>query len=112
MDLGLSYAFTRARTRYKSKGATTDVISDVAEIDSKIHRVYFDAGYWVMDGLRMSLGYRYDLYDDRAYDKNAPTSSNVAAFDPSSDQHTVTLGVTITNDLFAGGWGPSGSKSD
>jgi hypothetical protein len=112
MDLGLSYAFTRARTRYKSNGATTDVISDVAEIDSKIHRVYVDAGYWIMDGLRMSLGYRYDLYNDRAYDENAPTSSNVAAFDPSSDQHTVTLGVTITNDLFAGGWGPSGSKSD
>jgi hypothetical protein len=106
-DLGFSYSFTRARTKYKSTGATADVISDVGEIDSKIHRVYFDLGHWITDGLRVALGYRYDLYDDRAYDGNAPTTSNASPFDPSSNQHTVTVGVTITNDLLSGGWGPS-----
>jgi hypothetical protein len=101
-DLGLSYAFTRARTRYDVTGATSAVISQIADIDSSIHRVYFDVGHWVMEGLRVSLGYRWDLYDDFTYNPNATTTSNLAPFDPSAHQHTVKVGVTITNDLFAG----------
>jgi hypothetical protein len=108
-DLGLSYAYTRAKTKYESRGSTTGVISDVARINSEIHRFYFDVGHWLMDGLRLSLGYRYDFLDDHAYDRNAVTTSNATPFDPSSDQHTLTFGATITHDLFAGGWGPGGS---
>jgi hypothetical protein len=102
-DLGLSYAFTRARTTYEAEGPTSAAIGEVAKIDSSIHRVYFDVGHWVMEGLRVGFGYRFDLYDDRAFDANAPTTSNVAPFDPSTHQHTVTLRVTMTNDLLAGG---------
>jgi hypothetical protein len=101
-DLGVSYAYTRARTTYETNGPTAAVIRDVAKIDSRIHRVYFDAGHWVMDGLRLSLGYRYDHFQDRGAEPTVFVS-NVAPFDLSAHQHTVTFGVTVTSDLFAGG---------
>jgi hypothetical protein len=100
-DLGLSYAFTRAQTTYEPTGPTTAVLNEISKINSSIHRVYFDVGHWVMEGLRVSAGYRFDLYDDRG---SAPTvtSSNVPPFDPSNSQHTISVGVTLTNDLFSG----------
>ena len=57
----------------------------------------------VLDAYFAQWHNRFDLYDDRAFDANAPTSSVVPPFDPSAYQHTVTLRVTITSDFFAEG---------
>jgi hypothetical protein len=101
-DLGLSYAFTRAQTTYEAEGPMSAVIGEVAEINSSIHRVYFDVGHWVMEGLRVSVGYRFDLYDDRGPVPPDDPRYSVQPFDLSTTQHTITVGVTLTNDLFSG----------
>jgi hypothetical protein len=88
-DLGLSYAFTQAQTTYESV-----LTGDLTQINANIHRVYCDVGHWVMEGLRVSAGYRFDLYDDG--------SRVPQPVDYSTTQHTITVGVTLTNDLFDG----------
>ena len=65
------------------------------EVNANIHRVYCDVGHWVMEGLRVSAGYRFDLYDDG--------SRVPQPIDYSTTQHTISVGVTLTNDLFSGG---------
>jgi hypothetical protein len=89
-DLGLSYAFTQAQTTYESV-----LTGDLTQINANIHRVYCDVGHWVMEGLRVSAGYRFDLYDDG--------SRVPQPIDYSTTQHTISVGVTLTNDLFSGG---------
>jgi hypothetical protein len=89
-DLGLSYAFTQAQTTYESV-----LTGDLTQINANIHRVYCDVGHWVMEGLRVSAGYRFDLYDDG--------SRVPKPIDYSTTQHTISVGVTLTNDLFSGG---------
>jgi hypothetical protein len=98
--MGLSYAFNRTQTRYRTSGSTSggiEQIEDASRIDADIHRIGLTLGRRLLDGLRVSAGYRFDLYDDRA-PVNGAAGSRVP-FDLDTFQHTVTLGVTLTSEL-------------
>ena len=96
----LSYAFTRADARYSSSSSSrfNDLTADARIIDSNTHGVDLELGHWLRDGLRVLVGYRLQLYDDGAPVVES-VDSIVSPFDPSTHQHTVTLGVTLTSDL-------------
>jgi hypothetical protein len=100
-DAGLTYAFTQARTSYGTTGLNSALLHDNSKIRSSIHRFYFDVGHWLIDGLRGSVGYRYDLIDDDSSTPNT-TSSLTRAFGLSAHQHTFTVGLTLTSDLLSG----------
>lgn len=99
-DAALSYTFTRAKTQYRANPATvnTRLIQNNALIDSDIHRLDFEVGHWVMEGLRVLVGYRLQIYDDRA-PIPASIGTRVAPMDLSATRHTITLGVTLNSDL-------------
>ena len=98
-DASLSYAFTRADTRYDAGGSPElALVSSTAEIDSDLHATELELGRWLREGLRVQVGYRFELYRDGT---NLPESLNSARrpFDLDTQRHTVTLGVTLTNAL-------------
>ena len=101
-DVGLSYAYTRAEALYEGSPVSPqlELIAENRIIDSEVHVLDFEVGRWVMEGLRVLAGYRYQNYKDRA-----PLVQSVASvvqpFDRSTHQHTVTVGVTLTSDFFA-----------
>lgn len=96
-EASLSYTFTRTNTRIRSDGLTANTLDGWSRIRSDIHRVQFELGHWLRDGLRVSFGYAYDKYDDSAW---IPTGVGSAdPFDPSTDVHTFMLGVTLNSDL-------------
>jgi hypothetical protein len=101
-DGGLSYSFTRAELNYDSAGETTNVqqISDNRSIDADIHGVQVELGHWLRDGLRVQTGYRLQLFDDSS-PRASGTGSVVRSTNPSTTQHTFTLGITLTSDLVA-----------
>ncbi|MBW2232462.1 MAG: MtrB/PioB family outer membrane beta-barrel protein [Deltaproteobacteria bacterium] len=102
-DAGLSYSFTSAETLYNPSAAREVSLIGVAGlIDSDIHGLDFEVGHWLKDGLRILVGYRLQLNTDGA-PLTAGNGSVVTPFDLSMSQHTVTLGVTLTNDLWAKG---------
>lgn len=100
-DAGLSYAFTRARTQYRANPGTIDtrLIQNSGLIDADIHRLDLEVGHWVMEGLRVLVGYRLQLYEDGA-PVPVSTGSVVMPRNPSTHQHTVTFGVTLNSDLW------------
>jgi hypothetical protein len=95
-DASLSYTFTRSNWRFQSDSPTTSLIDDLSRIRSDLHRAELEVGHWLMDGLRLSMGYRFDKYRDRT-----PVSTGtavVAPFNLSTRQHTVIFGVTLNGD--------------
>lgn len=97
-DAGLSYSFNRGDTRYRGGSGTGSVetIGARNRIDADIHRIGLTLGHRLREGLRLTAGYRFDLYDDRAPVDGAGV---VPAFDLGTHQHTVTLGVTLSSAL-------------
>lgn len=98
-DAGLSYSFNRIKTRYRSDGSAsgaTQTIENTSRIDADIHRVGVRLGRRIRDGLRVSAGYAYDFFDDRSPVRG---SGVVPPFDLGTHEHTVTIGVTLTNEI-------------
>jgi hypothetical protein len=98
-DLGLTYSFNRIKTRYRTSGSLSgdiESIESLSRIDADIHRMGLSLGHRLREGLRVTAGYRFDLYDD-----HSPVYGTGSAqpFDLGTHQHTVTLGVTLTNAL-------------
>jgi hypothetical protein len=104
-DLSASYSFTRSDSRFDAGNAigvdraARVALEDASRIRSDIHSVDARLGHWLADGLRVFVGYRYDDYVDRT-DVPAGSGSGVAPFNRSTQQHTGTLGITLTNALF------------
>jgi hypothetical protein len=101
-DGGLSYSFTQAQARYDSSVPSADLllISNSHVIDSDIHGIRMEVGHWLRPGLRALVGYRLDLLSDSA-PLPSGTGSVVAPIERSMNQHTITLGITLTSDLLA-----------
>jgi hypothetical protein len=97
-DFGIAYSFTHTKARFRKINQTSAVLAPVSEIDSDIHRIDLEVGRWVMEGLRISVGYRLGILVDDAPVPSG-TDSVVEPFDLSMTQHAVTLGVTFTQDL-------------
>jgi len=104
-DVGLSYSYTHSDSRFSEDDPTANVLEPSSKILSDIHNVDFNVGHWLAEGLRVYAGYRYDNYQDSALVSSgagitpaAPASA--VPFDLSTQQHTVTVGVTLTSDLF------------
>jgi hypothetical protein len=96
-DANLAYTFTRTNTRIRSGGVTADILDGWSRIRSDIHRVQFDVGYWLREGLRLSVGYSFDKYRDRT---SIPTGVGSAGpFNPSTHVNTFMFGVTLNNKL-------------
>jgi hypothetical protein len=109
-DGRLSYGYTHAKARYRGDSASISclisgtsclgLIAPNRKIDSDIHTIDLEVGHWLREGLRVLAGYRLQLYDD-----DSPVVQSVASvvqpFDRSAQQHTVTLGITLTSDFFA-----------
>ena len=102
--------YKHAKSRYRgnsddlscliSDSGCLDLIGPSRKIEADIHSIDFEMGHWLRDGLRLLVGYRLQLYDD----DSSPVQSVASAaqpFDPSTHQHTVTLGVTLTSDFFS-----------
>lgn len=96
----LSYSFTRAKQDYATGGGAPSVreIANNRSIEADIHCIQVEAGHWLRDGLRLRVGYRLQLLDDRG-PRASGVGSVIGSINPSQTQHTVTLGVTLTNDL-------------
>ncbi|MDH3211981.1 MAG: hypothetical protein OEM05_05805 [Myxococcales bacterium] len=99
-DAGLSYSFTRAESDYAGASPEIQLIRANSSIDGDIHGLDFEVGHWLMDGLRVVVGYRLQYYTDRAPVPSG-TGSVVSPFNLSTYENTVTLGVTLTSDLLA-----------
>lgn len=101
-DASLAYTFTRAELKYESPASSANVrrIADNRFIDSDIHGVQMELRHWLRDGLRLQVGYRLQRFDDSSARSNA-AGSTVSPVSPSQTQHTATLGVTLTSELFA-----------
>lgn len=98
-DAGFSYSWNRIKTRYRTGGSTSggiEDIEDLARIDADIHRFGLRLGHRLSDGLRLTAGYRFDYFDDRSPEHG---SGVVDPFDLRTHQHTVTFGVTLTDEL-------------
>ncbi len=100
-DAGLSYSFSRVESDYHSSAPSTEIslIQNSSIIDADIHGLDLRIGHWLKDGLRVLVGYRFQYYRDEA-PLPTGTGSVVSPFDLSGDRHTVTIGVTLTSDLF------------
>ena len=104
-DASLSYAFTRADTRYGAGSSPQlALVRSNAEIDSNLHAAEVEIGRWLREGLRVLAGYRFEYYDDGTR-LSESLGSAVRPFDLSTTRHTVTLGVTLTSALLE----PSGA---
>jgi len=97
-DASLAYAFTRAETSYGNGSPQLELIHQNAKLDSNLHSVDLEVGRWLMEGLRVRAGYRFQYYQDGA---TVPQSlvSAIPPFDLDATRHTVTLGVTLTSAL-------------
>jgi hypothetical protein len=98
-DASVSYSFTNAYTHYSAGGSPQLLLVDhSSRIDSDIHSAELEIGHWLLEGLRVRVGYRFEYYDDGS---NLPESvqSAVVPFDLTTTRHTVTLGVTLTSAL-------------
>jgi hypothetical protein len=70
-------------------------------IKSNIYIVDFTIGHWLVEGLRVSTGYRFQAYRDRS-PLPSGLDSVVAPFRLSTNEHTMTLGLTLTSAFFGG----------
>jgi hypothetical protein len=99
-DIGLTYSFNRIKTRYRGGGSgsgAVTTIENLSRIDSDIHRVGVTLGHRLRKGLRVTAGYRFEIYED---DSPVHGTGVVQPFDLGTYQHTVTLGITLSNGLF------------
>jgi hypothetical protein len=100
-DAGFQYAYTRTDARFGNGPLSSplQLISSQRQIDSEIHGMHLELRHTMRAGLRVRVGYGLQIYDDHA---PVPVSvaSSVEPFDQSTLQHRVTLGVTLTQDLF------------
>jgi hypothetical protein len=101
-DGSIRYTFTRTESRY-DKGSPGSQISSIEanqRIDSDAHGIHLELRHTLRAGLRVLVGYGLQIYND-----DAPVPQSVASavtpFDRSTLQHRVTLGVTLTQELFA-----------
>lgn len=101
-DGGITYSFTRAELDYDSAGETANVkrIADARSIDSDIHAIQLEVGHWLRSGMRLHAGYRLQQFDD-ANSRPLHAGSVVRSIDPSTTQHTVSIGVTLTSEITA-----------
>lgn len=97
-NASLSYSFTRSNWRFQSETPTTATIAGASRIRSDLHGIEVEVGHWLMDGLRLSTGYRFDEYRDRTAVSTG--TGVVSPFNPSTRVHTVSLGVTLNSDAF------------
>jgi hypothetical protein len=97
-DAALSYSFTRSETEYDGSAPRASLIARYREVDADIHGLDLELGHWLLEGLRVEAGYRFQYYDDRSR-LAASSGSVVAPFDLTTTRHVVTLGVTLTSDL-------------
>ena len=99
-DAGAAYAFTRVDATYGAGVPTAPAATIAASsiVESNIHGLQLEAGHWLRDGLRVLVGYRLQLLDD-ASPTPAGQGSVIAPIPLSVTQHTITLGVTLTQDL-------------
>ena len=93
-NAGVSYSFTRSNWRFEPASGAGDALEDLSRIRSELHRVEFEIGHWLGDGLRVSAGYHFDKYRDRSA---VGTSSD--AFDPSTQRHTALFRITLNSNL-------------
>lgn len=97
-DASLAYTFTRADTSYGDGSAQLAQIDRSAEIEATLHGAEFSLEHEVREGLRVLVGYRFELFQDGS-DLPTSTGSAIPPFDPDTHRHTVTLGVTLTSAL-------------
>jgi len=99
-DGGIAYSFTRAEAIYEPGVYSAQIgqIQSSSIVDSDIHGFDFEMGHWVRDGLRILVGYRLELHQDRAPVPSG-IGSVVSPFDLSMTQHAVRVGVTLNSDL-------------
>ena len=97
----LSYSFTRAQTDYGGSDLTPalQLVDESHRVDSDTHVMELELRHEVRPGVEILGGYRFQDYDS---DVSQPVSqdSAVSPFDPSAHQHTVTVGVSLTNEFF------------
>jgi hypothetical protein len=99
-DAGVTYAFTRVKSRYGTGGPTpinVKMINATSKIEADIHRVGATLDHRLREGLSVTGGYRLDIYNDRSPVNGAGI---VQPFDLGTYQHTVTLGITISNEFW------------
>jgi len=96
-DVSLAYTFTRTNARLRSDGLTSNTLDGWSRFRSDIHRVQFEIGHWLRNGLRLSVGYNFDQYRDRT---RVPTGVGSAdPFNSSTHVNTFILGATLNSDL-------------
>ena len=95
----LSYAFTHAAGRFPQLSQlSADRIDADDLVDSDIHTLDLFLEHRVRPGLRVSAGYRFRHFDDDA--PSVESDDDVfAPFDPSTHQHTLRIGVTLTSEI-------------
>lgn len=98
-DAGVSYSFTHARTRYSAGGSSQlSLVDQYSKIDSDVHGAALEIGRWLVEGLRVLAGYRFEYYYDGT-SLSESVQSAVAPFDLTTTRHTVSVGVTLTSEL-------------
>jgi hypothetical protein len=99
-SLHYTYTWTEARYGNGATGSPLRTVSSNRQIDSEIHGIHLALRRTLRAGLRVQLGYGLQIHDDHA---PVPTSvaSVVTPFDRSTLQHRVTVGITLTQALFA-----------
>ena len=98
-DAGFSYSFNRLKSRYGTSGSASrgiEMIEGTSRIESDIHRVGATLGRRLRAGIRVTAGYHLDIHNDRS---PVDGTGTVQPFDLATYQHTVTLGITLSNEL-------------
>jgi hypothetical protein len=98
-DAAVAYSYTNTSNNYTAGGSPQLLLVDhSSRIDAAIHSAELELGRWIIEGLRVRVGYRFEYYDDES---NLPESvqSAVVPFGLTTTRHTVTLGVTLTSAL-------------
>ena len=73
-------------------------MNQYSKIESDIYGAEVELGRWLLEGLRVLAGYRFQYYRDGT-NLHESVQSAVVPFDLTSTRHTVTLGVTLTSAL-------------
>ena len=100
-DASFSYAYTRVQADYSGSDTTEALllVERNRKIESDTHVLDFELRHRLRDGLELLAGYRFQDHDD---DGPVPESvaSVVSPRTRTTDQHTVTVGVTLTSEFF------------
>jgi hypothetical protein len=98
-DGSLSFSYTQSKSRFERDNPTSTTLYPASLVESDIYIVDFTIGHWFVEGLRVSTGYRFQAYRDHT-PLPSGLGSEVAPFDLSTNEHTMTLGLTLTSDFF------------